>query len=196
MSKTAQRDPASQALVDLRAALGVTQQVLAVKFLDCATTTVSRYESFGPPKGDILLTLRRIAHDHGHDEIAIRFQNLWLKEVHAALGSFAARTVVVGEFGQTGLLVATLENGPAIRASYDFLTLLQYLESSDEPSRAQAAKLFKAMHDTVRAGLDAVPDQISSAMFGRYQEASEEPEVGIERRVIGHPHATRTRAKK
>jgi hypothetical protein len=167
MTKAKQRDPASQALVDLRNAMELTQQEFAVDILDCATTTISRYESFGPPKGEMLLKLRGIAHARGLTAIANQFQGIWLEEVKEAIGPYAAR-VLIGESNAGGLLVATLPPGPGVRAGMDFLTLLQHFESGKEPFKSAAMRIFKSMQEAARAGKEPLEKNIEDMFFGKH----------------------------
>lgn len=55
------RDPASVALIELRQALNKTQRDFAAEFLHTTATTVARYETHSPPRGDVLLQLADIA---------------------------------------------------------------------------------------------------------------------------------------
>jgi hypothetical protein len=150
MTKSTERHPASQALIDLRKALGkMTQQDFAVKVLECATTTISRYESFGPPKGDALLKLRAIALKHDLVQIAKRFQDLWLEEVNRTLGP-GVRTYVM-ERG-SGLLVASLPDKEAIEFAEIFLAVLDQLDSKDkdEKFRQNALSILSSTREAVR----------------------------------------------
>ena len=176
MTKTTERHQASQALIDLRAALEVTQQGLAVNFLHCATTTVSRYESFGPPKGNMLLELRAIAKKEAMkatpdkkeklEEIAERFQRLWLEEVYALLGPDAKSMLIMDPSVQRGMLVAFPQKF-GMRAARDFCTLLGHAESDKPQYRDPATKLFKAMEKAAAVGRDAVALQIDDMFSGR-----------------------------
>src|SRR4051794_29254 len=56
------RDIASDALIALRTAMGLTQQDFAVKVMDnAAVSTIGRWETHGPPRGDTLLRFAQIA---------------------------------------------------------------------------------------------------------------------------------------
>jgi len=57
------REAASEALIELRQAMGKTQQEFSTYILNSAINTVARYETTHPPKGDALLRLARIARD-------------------------------------------------------------------------------------------------------------------------------------
>lgn len=62
------RNPTSNALIELRKAMGMTQAKFAVLVLDTAITTVSRYETTHPPQGDQILRFREIAKEQAARE--------------------------------------------------------------------------------------------------------------------------------
>jgi hypothetical protein len=171
MKRKKRRHPASQALIDLRKALGdMTQQDLAVKVLECAVATISRYESFGPPKGEALLKLRDVAHEKGLVEIAGRFQELWLAEVYEGMTGIETKTIVINsDEPPSGLLMVSLPDGRAIRAAKDFLTLLQHIASGKEPYKSTAISLFKAMQQAAEAGVKPLEVGIADAFFGKHK---------------------------
>ncbi len=57
------RHPISQAVLELRKAMGMTQTTFAIKVLKMAVSTVARFETSTPPRGDVLIKLAAIAHD-------------------------------------------------------------------------------------------------------------------------------------
>lgn len=69
MTKT-RKDPAITALVALRHHLGLTQQRFAVEVMDSAVTTVARWETTFPPRGDVLLRLTTIAEKNDRPDLA------------------------------------------------------------------------------------------------------------------------------
>jgi len=73
------RDEASETLIALRRAMGMTQAQFAVVVLETAVTTVARYETSHPPQHELLLRLANIARQHGHDDLYGRFNFLYLK---------------------------------------------------------------------------------------------------------------------
>lgn len=83
--RDSRRDPASEAVIALRKAMGMTQQKFAVKAMECAVTTVGRWESFLPPHGETLLTLARVARKYKHNRISDRFLVLYLDEAIQAV---------------------------------------------------------------------------------------------------------------
>jgi transcriptional regulator with XRE-family HTH domain len=124
-------DPASLALVDLRKAMGLSQQKFAVEILDSAITTVSRYETGNPPpRGSVLLRLREVASERGFPEIADRFLRVWLQDIKKALGP-DVRAIVMEE--GTGLLVASLSNKDEIVFAQLVLGALGRLDGSSKP---------------------------------------------------------------
>jgi transcriptional regulator with XRE-family HTH domain len=76
MRQNKQRHPASEALIELREALGMSQQDFAVTELKSALNTVGRYETTNPPRGDTLLRLAEIAERRSLPKIAARFRRL------------------------------------------------------------------------------------------------------------------------
>jgi transcriptional regulator with XRE-family HTH domain len=62
----------SQAVRDLRSAIGVTQQEFASRF-PTAIRTVARWENNQPPRGQALVRLAQMAAGLGHEELAGRF---------------------------------------------------------------------------------------------------------------------------
>lgn len=79
-------DATKRAVIALRKALGKTQQTFAVEILKTAITTVARYETSHPPRGEVLLRLSDIAQSHGFSDLASEFRFLYLDEVFANLG--------------------------------------------------------------------------------------------------------------
>src|SRR5712691_930163 len=80
------RHAASDAVIALRQALGLTQQELAVKLLKSAITTVARYETSNPPRGDVLLRFATIAEKKKLFVLRDVFRRLYLDDVLANLG--------------------------------------------------------------------------------------------------------------
>ena len=65
------RTTTSQAVLNLRKGLGDTLQQFATR-LNCAYTTVARWETVRPPSGDSLLMLIAVAEKHGLDVDELR----------------------------------------------------------------------------------------------------------------------------
>lgn len=85
------RQPVSQALVDLREGLEMSQQRFAVEILNCAVGTVARYETFAPPKGEMLLRLMSIAAEAKMQPQARVFEEAWREEIDALWNSYQPR---------------------------------------------------------------------------------------------------------
>jgi transcriptional regulator with XRE-family HTH domain len=79
------RGAASRAVIDLRNSLGKTQQEFA-HALKCAISTVARWETKDPPKGDALFQLAEFAKKQGHTYLGQHFELMYLDEVRANLG--------------------------------------------------------------------------------------------------------------
>ena len=75
------RDVRSQAVIDLRGKMGITQQTLAVEYMHSAITTVARWESSHPPRGEALIRLAELAKKHRHMEICRIFLAAYLQQV-------------------------------------------------------------------------------------------------------------------
>ena len=92
------RNAASRALIALREEMGKTQQQFAVEVLDTTVTTMGRYETTHPPRGEVLLTLARIAEESALSKVseqqkqirllALRdaFREMYLEQVAENLG--------------------------------------------------------------------------------------------------------------
>lgn len=172
-----ERSPASEALIALRKAMtgkkgrpGMTQQDFAVHVLGTSIGTVARYETTEPPKGDVLLKLRSIAKQIRQEDIAETFQRLWLEEVFTLLGQDAKNMLITDPGANRSMLVASVSNGPPLRASHDFLTLVQHYESGKEPYRSAAMAIFKAMQEAASAGVeDPMAKQITDTFYGKHK---------------------------
>lgn len=78
-----QRPAAGRALIALREALNMSQGEFAVLILDCAITTVGRYETKDPPRGKVLLRLAAIAEAQGLPALKERFWKLFEDDARA-----------------------------------------------------------------------------------------------------------------
>ncbi len=79
------RHPASDALIRLRGALAKTQQAFAVEDMRTAVTTVGRWETTHPPRGDVLLRLAEIADKAGEAALRDVFRRLYVDDIFARL---------------------------------------------------------------------------------------------------------------
>lgn len=75
------RNVASKLVIELRNALGKTQQQFAVEVVKTAIVTVARWETNHPPKGETLLRLAGIAWENGQTRLSGDFTLLFLDEV-------------------------------------------------------------------------------------------------------------------
>jgi hypothetical protein len=91
------RHPTSDALVQLRKALGKTQQTFAVEILHCAIGTVARYETAFPPEGVALVQLADIAFQHALTDIGNVFLMAFFDEVKSRLAKFPDLSAKEGE---------------------------------------------------------------------------------------------------
>ena len=99
---------AKRALISLRERMGTTQQAFAAEFLKSAVTTVARYETSNPPRGEVLLKLSDIARANGIADIADEFRFLYLDEIIGNLG-FEMIVSNPAESRKRGYLVVKLE---------------------------------------------------------------------------------------
>jgi len=79
------RSRASEALIELRKTMGMTQQRFAVEVLNVAVPTVGRYETSHPPAAKVLLKLAHVAHEIGCYDLACLFRDLYVEEVNSDL---------------------------------------------------------------------------------------------------------------
>lgn len=108
-----QKDPVSQAVRDLRTALGESQQAFAYR-MKSAIRTVARYETVRPPKGRALAELQQVATDTGHHKLATIFKDALIAELGTA-GHFAhlggiAYVVVPGIRDEVARISSTLKD--------------------------------------------------------------------------------------
>ena len=101
-TETQQKDPVSEAVRDLRTALGESQQAFAYR-MKTAIRTIARYETVRPPKGNALAEFARVAEETGNEKAAKVFREALMSELPA-----------VGELTKLGLRAST--GLPPIRA--------------------------------------------------------------------------------
>ena len=84
MKKTAKtaKDPVSEAVRDLRCALGESQQAFAYR-TKTAIRTIARYETVRPPKGRALAEFAKLAGDSGNEKAAKVFRQALMAELPA-----------------------------------------------------------------------------------------------------------------
>jgi transcriptional regulator with XRE-family HTH domain len=88
------RSKLSLSVIELRKALGETQQEFAAR-LDTAITTIARYETSRTPSGEVLVQFMTLALAHGKDDLAELFR--------AALSDQLGYEVPLPQLGKVGL---------------------------------------------------------------------------------------------
>lgn len=115
------RHPASEALVTLRAALGMTQSEFSRNILSTSKITLARYETSHPPSGDLLLRLAAIAAKHGQRELQRTFQILYYEELFKQLGG--PRLTVIATTPPKGYLMLELIGAEELKAGELLMSL-------------------------------------------------------------------------
>jgi transcriptional regulator with XRE-family HTH domain len=142
-----QRDAASQTLIDLRTKLGKSQASFAVEVMKTAVTTVARWETNGPPRGEVLIRLRDIAREHRLYELASRFELIYRQEMEKPLPSSRLTWVPATA---NGLLTVPLAHESALGAAQDFMILLAQLDSPDPKIKRNAVSAFAVLRKAAR----------------------------------------------
>lgn len=115
MKKTKkQKDPVSEAVRELRVALGESQQTFAYR-MKTAIRTIARYETIRPPKGKALSEFFRLATETGNQELATVFSDALTADIGVAggftqLGALASHTIP-GIHANLAVLLNHLEYG-------------------------------------------------------------------------------------
>jgi hypothetical protein len=143
-SQRKQRSAGSEAVFALRNAMGKTQQTFAVEVLNIAISTIGRWETWDPPKGDALLRLAEIADTNGHREIRDRFRELYLDDVLPRLGF---NIIVNPDPEPHGYSVVRLQGRHQIELAQKFLR-----ELAGEPDTSPMAQIQNAVLPGVRHG--------------------------------------------
>jgi hypothetical protein len=138
------RHATSDALIALRQAMKMTQAQFAVLVLDCAITTVGRYETTHPPQGDLLLRLGKIAKQEANKQersaaerqifidLGDRFSELYVQDVHDRLG-WDLMMIPKTEAEREHAHVLTRVNGErAIKLANYFIWVARALDAKDE----------------------------------------------------------------
>jgi transcriptional regulator with XRE-family HTH domain len=147
------RHAASQALIELRTAMGLNQAEFAIKVLGSAVTTMSRYETTHPPSGEVLLRLAEIARaerdrpENVHLKMAFgflasRFQALFADELFNSVpGEKLITELASKDREEHGYLFMKIEGGEGMRAASAFLSLIPALKSKDDKTRDEAVRI-------------------------------------------------------
>ena len=94
------RHPVSQALAELRRAIGKTQQEFATQVLKTSLVTIARYETSHPPRGNVLLRLADIAEENKLPDIARVFRHAFAQEAFKRIGEH--KGLVAFQFSEDG----------------------------------------------------------------------------------------------
>lgn len=82
MRKTSRkRQPASEAVIALRKHMGLTQQRFAVEILLTSITTIARWETGRPPRGEMLLKLSSAAEKQRRPDLSATFFSFFMDDV-------------------------------------------------------------------------------------------------------------------
>jgi transcriptional regulator with XRE-family HTH domain len=160
------RDAASEALIELRKAMGKTQQTFAVEVLGTAIGTIARYETSDPPRGEVLLRLMEIAREHDLLELAIRFDLLYRKEMLKSLASELAWIPATETSPAHGHLAISLPSERAVAAAQYFTTLLAQLDSADPKIERNAVSAFAMLRKAARRFENPAAGEIQDAVPG------------------------------
>ncbi len=115
MTRRKRRHAASAAVIALRQAMGMTQQRFAVVALKTAITTVGRYETTHPPRGEALLHLAKIADQNDLPDLAHRFRRLHWDDLLSAYEG-----ITLDAEANAGWLIMKLNGRERIDDAIDF----------------------------------------------------------------------------
>jgi hypothetical protein len=144
------RDAASEALIELRSAMGKSQASFAVEVMKTAVKTVARWETNGPPRGNTLLRLESIAREHHLYELAARLELIYRKEMLKSPASELAWIPATETTPTHGHLAISLPSELAVAAAQDFTILLAQLDSPDPKIKRNAVSAFSAQREAAR----------------------------------------------
>ncbi len=130
-----QPSPVSEAVRNLRVALGESQQAFAYR-MKTAIRTIARYETTRPPKGKALSEFYRVAAEIGDQDLATVFSN-----------ALTAEMGVAGKFTQLGALASYTI--PVIQS--DLTTLTHNLEYGSGTPKARVEAAIKKLKPVIVA---------------------------------------------
>jgi transcriptional regulator with XRE-family HTH domain len=110
------RSEASRAVIALRNALKKTQQEFAVEVVKTAISTIARWETKDPPKGDALLQLADVASQNNQPNLSMDFELLYFAEVMPRL-----RNKRIRKPGCPGYVICAFDNSKDAAAAAEFL---------------------------------------------------------------------------
>jgi hypothetical protein len=172
------RHAASNAVAALRKAVGKIQTNFAVEDLKVAVSTLARYETSTPPRGDVLLQLAAIAdreassrsgvEQHQFVELRETFRFLFLADVRKTLGFDLVVYHATKDQPAHGVALTGLEGPEELRAAHSFISLLSMSRSRDPAFRKIALAEFDSMGKAAekRHGNDPVVGKVHDAVFG------------------------------
>ena len=140
----------SQAVIDLRTALGKTQQEFAA-YLKTALSTIARYETNRPPSGAILASLAATAQEIGRGDLALDFMSelgreLNLREIRGGHLSVDSSFVE----NPRGYLLLNIEGKKARRYVKAFYAVFQAFMTGTDEEKASAEGLLDDFHRAVQ----------------------------------------------
>ena len=130
-----QTSPVSEAVRNLRLALGESQQAFAYR-MKTAIRTIARYETTRPPKGKALSEFYRVAAEIGNQDLATLFRD-----------ALSAETGVAGKFLQLGALASYTI--PVIQS--DLALLAHNLEYGSGSAKAKVEAAIQKLKAVVAA---------------------------------------------
>jgi hypothetical protein len=152
---------AKRALIALRKALGKTQQAFAVEILKTAITTVARYETSHPPRGEVLLRLADIALSNGHADLAGEFRFIYLDEILKNLKF----DTIIDPVGRRGYLLSKLSGPDEIELAQSFLWIKSGLDSTVPEIKQRALEASSFLKK-------AADDVCGAPMVRQFQDSS------------------------
>jgi transcriptional regulator with XRE-family HTH domain len=139
-----QRHAASQAVIDLRAALNKTQAQFAVETMKTAVTTVGRWETSHPPRGEALLRLAEVAAHSKDSSLAGEFYELYLLDVIAHLPFDLLLARATETQPNRGFLIEKLIGDDELKLAREFVNKLQRMRLT---ARGKAQREKEQQHE-------------------------------------------------
>ena len=175
------RDAASEALVTLRRAMGLSQQRFAVEVMKTAITTVARWETSHPPGPEVLLKLAAVAEKEKLFDLRDTFRRLFVEDQTDGMGfelvlyTFFKGYIpsLKGGSETLGCLTLTLTNEVEANGAQDFLNVVYALRSDDPDARSAAQDALKALADAACPGGKIATDPTIGNL--RYQSHVTQP---------------------
>jgi hypothetical protein len=143
-----QRSAVSWAMVRLRRALGKSQTSFAVEDLKVAVSTLARYETSTPPRGNVLLELAKIAERENLTELRDEFRDVFIDELAVSLTSDRSFIHVVrpgDDRPAYGHLLMDLEGLEELDAASEFVNIIEATRSADPAVKKRAEIAIKSL---------------------------------------------------